>query len=88
MLILESLTEKVLGAAYEVHRVLGPGLLESTYRSYEAQTITFLKHGKFPVGLLINFNVRHLKAGIHRFLRSCPVPNRVPSFPGVQSVDE
>jgi hypothetical protein len=65
MLILESLTEKVLGAAYEVHRVLGPGLLESTYRSYEAQTITYLKHGKFPVGLLINFNVRPLL----RFLR-------------------
>lgn len=27
----ESLTESILGAAIEVHRELGPGLLESTY---------------------------------------------------------
>lgn len=31
-LIHGELTEKVLGAAIEVHRILGPGLLESTYR--------------------------------------------------------
>jgi GxxExxY protein len=29
----DRLTEKVIGAAIEVHRVLGPGLLESTYRA-------------------------------------------------------
>lgn len=27
----DSLTEKIIGAAIEVHRVLGPGLLESIY---------------------------------------------------------
>src|SRR3954462_12636232 len=27
------LTERILGCAYEVHGVLGPGLLESTYKS-------------------------------------------------------
>ncbi|MBS1850967.1 MAG: GxxExxY protein [Acidobacteria bacterium] len=27
----ESLTEQIIGAAIEVHRVLGPGLLESAY---------------------------------------------------------
>ncbi|HEY6970612.1 MAG TPA: GxxExxY protein [Candidatus Angelobacter sp.] len=31
-LIYEELTEKIIGAAIEVHRVLGPGLLESVYR--------------------------------------------------------
>lgn len=32
-LIDEKLTEKVIGAAIEVHRHLGPGLLESAYES-------------------------------------------------------
>jgi GxxExxY protein len=27
----DELTEKIIGAAIEVHRVLGPGLLESIY---------------------------------------------------------
>ncbi len=31
MLVQEQLTEAVIGAAIEVHRVLGPGLLESAY---------------------------------------------------------
>jgi len=31
MLIQEQLTEQVIGAAIEVHRELGPGLLESAY---------------------------------------------------------
>ena len=30
-LVLEELTEQIIGAAIEVHRHLGPGLLESTY---------------------------------------------------------
>ena len=32
----------------------------------EAQLITYLRLGAFPVGLLINFNVRKLKEGIVR----------------------
>ena len=28
----EALTEKIIGCAIEVHRILGPGLLESVYR--------------------------------------------------------
>jgi GxxExxY protein len=30
-LVLEELTEEILGAAIEVHKTLGPGLLESAY---------------------------------------------------------
>ncbi len=31
MLIAEQLTKNIIGSAIEVHRVLGPGLLESAY---------------------------------------------------------
>ena len=34
---------------------------------HEAQILSYLKLGKKPVGLLINFNVRRLKDGIKRF---------------------
>ena len=56
---------------------------------HEAQILSYLKLGKKPIGLLINFNVQRLKDGIKRFanqryavlhrgsrncsLRSCPL---------------
>ena len=122
--VLEGLTREILASAFEVHRVLGPGLLESTYRAcllremadkglqvreevpitisyrgreleagyradlivddsvllelkaverllpvHEAQTLTYLKHAKLRVGLLLNFNVTRLTLGIRRFIR-------------------
>jgi GxxExxY protein len=39
MLYLEPLTQRIIGAGIEVHRVLGPGLLESCYE--EALAIEF-----------------------------------------------
>jgi GxxExxY protein len=117
----EAVTHAILGAAIEVHSMLGPGLLESAYDKclchefearripflrqvpmplqfkdlhvrcayrldyvvkqsvvveiksvdqvlpvHEAQLITYLRLGRFPVGLLINFNVRRLREGILR----------------------
>lgn len=117
------LTKQVIGAAIEVHRLLGPGLLESSYHKcleYEliqlglrvkkevfipirykelqleqayridlivedslvielktvetlhdihlAQILTYMKHGNFRIGLLINFNVKLLKDGIKRVI--------------------
>jgi GxxExxY protein len=122
-LVINGLTDKIIGAAIEVHKALGPGLLESayeeclahelsfagipferqvplpiTYRSnqldcgyrldflvertvvlelkaleslqpiHEAQLLTYLKLGGWPVGLLINFNVPVLKKGIKRMV--------------------
>jgi GxxExxY protein len=121
----KSLTERIIGAAIEVHRVLGPGLLESayqlclahelslanlsfeqqvalpiTYKSvpldcgyrldllvektvvlevkavdslqpiHQAQLLTYLRLGRWPVGLLINFNVPLLKMGIKRLVHT------------------
>jgi GxxExxY protein len=122
-MVINGLTEKIIGAAIEVHRALGPGLLESAYEEclahelsfarisferqvplpiiyrsiqldcgyrldfliertivlelkaleslqpiHEAQLLTYLKLGRWPVGLLINFNVPVLKKGIKRMV--------------------
>lgn len=114
-------TEQIIGAAIEVHKTLGPGLLESAYEEclcheltlrgisferqkplpveykgvklncgyrldlfvegtvvveikaveaiqpiHESQLLTYLKLGRWKLGLLINFNVPVLKDGIRR----------------------
>jgi GxxExxY protein len=50
----DPLTEKVIGCAIEVHRFLGPGLLESTYQQCLAhelnlQAIPFRQEQSLPV---------------------------------------
>ncbi len=118
---LNKLTERIIGCAIEVHRQLGPGVLESVYESamciefeiaglayecqkivpvsykgrligehrldflvedaviielksverldplFQAQVMGYLKLTGKPIGLLINFNTRLLKEGIHRY---------------------
>jgi len=121
---INDVTKKILDAAFKVHSKLGPGLLESAYKSclayelrksgfdvqeekpvplvYEkvkldcgyrmdllvedlvvvelktvdaftdvhfAQVLTYLRFGKKKVGLLLNFNVCHLKDGIKRLIK-------------------
>lgn len=118
---INELTEIAIGRAIDVHRELGPGLLESAYQEcllheltdaglsvdYEvempviykdlvlehgyridllvedtlvielktvekfhpvhlAQILTYMRLGKYPIGLLINFHVDLLKNGIKR----------------------
>ena len=120
---INELTEKIIGSAIEVHRTLGPGLLESSYElclerefairkipykrqieiplSYkgvelkytyrldfliddcivvelkavdlllpihEAQMLSYLKLGKWKIGLLINFHVPRLTMGLKRIV--------------------
>jgi GxxExxY protein len=42
--------------------------VESLSAVHVTQILSYLKAGRFPVGLLINFNVPVLKTGIRRFL--------------------
>lgn len=51
---INEITEKIIGAAMEVHRVIGPGLLESSYeaclcRELELQGIRFTRQVLLPV---------------------------------------
>jgi hypothetical protein len=76
MLIDEDLTGKIIGAAIEVHRELGPGLLESAVLElkavekiepiHEAQSMTYMRLSGKRVGLLMNFNVPVMNQGIKR----------------------
>jgi len=123
----KELTRVIIGVAIDIHKSLGPGLLESAYKEclfyklrlaglwvekevamplkYEqvkldcgyridilveksvvievksveclndihlAQTLTYMKLGKFTTGLLINFNVLLLKNGIKRVINDIP----------------
>jgi len=119
----DEITSQIIGCAIEVHRNLGPGLLESTYQTclvYElkaknlnvqseirlpivykdiemdhgycidilvegsvvlelktvecfsqvhyAQVLTYMKLGDYPLGYLLNFEVKLMKEGIKRFV--------------------
>jgi GxxExxY protein len=35
---------------------------------HQAQVLTYMRLARIPVGLLLNFNVAHLKRGIRRFV--------------------
>ncbi len=64
MLIHEGLTHEVIGSAIEVHRELGPGLLESAYQVCLAEELS-TRNIPFrqKVGLPVNYKGRQLPAG-------------------------
>jgi GxxExxY protein len=54
MILYEELSEQVIGAAIEVHRALGPGLLESAYEEclcheLKLRTVSFERQVALPV---------------------------------------
>lgn len=61
----DDLTEKIIGAAIEVHRLLGPGLLESIYE--EALCIELQMRGH-KVGRQVDLDV-HYKGHVIKGLR-------------------
>ena len=79
-----ALTEKIIGLAIQVHRTLGPGLLESAYEEDQIilelksvkelddhaykQLLTYLRLSGRKLGLIINFNEGLLKNGIKRVI--------------------
>ena len=124
---LDKITQSIIGADIEVHKGLGPGLLESAYEAcmiyelgvlglkvesqkplplvykrvrldcgyridllvedkvlveiksvdqimpiHHAQVISYLKLSGCKVGLLINFNEKLLKHGVHRIVNEFP----------------
>ena len=64
MLMEEPLTEAILGAAIEVHRILGPGLLESAYEACLCHELE-LRGLKFtrPKGLPLEYQGINLDCG-------------------------
>jgi GxxExxY protein len=45
----DEVSNRVIGCSIEVHRVLGPGLLESTYGEMQLRGISFLLQWALPV---------------------------------------
>jgi hypothetical protein len=63
---INELSSAIIGAAIEVHRTLGPGLLEALLPIHQAQLLSYLKLGGWKLGLLINFHAPLLREGIKR----------------------
>ena len=70
---LDDITETIIDAAIQIHRDLGPGLLESVYEAVLARALTkrgllltYLRLMNKRVGLLINFGGNTLKDGLRR----------------------
>ena len=67
------LSNEIIGAALQVHRALGPGLLESAYEAClaherAARGVTYRNLTGLHLGLLVNFNVKILQHGIRRLV--------------------
>ncbi len=76
----EDITQIIIAAAMEVHRHLGPGLLESAYEEcmcrelairetpWARQVALPLEYKGIKLGLILNFNTPLLKDGIRRLV--------------------
>ncbi len=61
----EELSKKIIGAAIEVHRALGPGFLENIYE--EALKVEFMEHGlHYDAQKEIQIKYIGVEVGLHR----------------------
>lgn len=65
-MLFEDLTEKIIGAAIEVHRILGPGLLESTYKAALAHEL-HLRKIPFQREVEITVDYKGVKLGDEKY---------------------
>ncbi len=90
MLLEKELTSKIIGAAIEVHKALGPGLLESAYQSCLARELTlrgieFEKEKPLPV----NYKGERVECGYRLdFLVEGKVVVELKSVDGIHPVHE
>ena len=60
----DALTEKIIGCAIEVHRTLGPGLLESAYEQCLARELSLREVGfRLQVPVPVEYKGVHLDCG-------------------------
>jgi len=64
----EAAARVAVDGAFQVHKTLGPGLLESAYEHCLAYEIARRGLSGLRIGLLMNFNVALLKQGLKRFV--------------------
>jgi GxxExxY protein len=65
-MLYEKLTENIIGAAIEVHRILGPGLLESTYKAALAHEL-YLRKIPFQREVEITVDYKGVKLGDEKY---------------------
>lgn len=64
----------LLDCGYRIDLLVGGDLIveiksvESLLPIHQAQILTYMRLAKIPIGLLLNFNVTKLQAGIKRFV--------------------
>lgn len=83
-------TEKIIGAAIEVHRALGPGLLESAYRACLTHELS-LRQIRFrtEVPLSVSYKGNHLDCGYRLdFLVEDEVVVEIKSVDDISAVHE
>ena len=63
-----AITHDVIGAAIEVHKDKGPGLLESIHEWCLTMELSYVKLLDIPLGLVINFHALKLTEGVSRLI--------------------